>query len=83
MGMIPKHEDLVKLTDQEIIERYNEAAKNTVVGTGFYRDEYVRRQSEKQTNKMLSINKNMQVMTIAITVLTIVNVALVAYTLVN
>jgi signal transduction histidine kinase len=82
MGMIPSHEELDKLSDQDIIDRYNAAAHNTVVGTGFYRDEYIRRQAEKQAQQMLGINKNMQRMTIAITILTIVNVILVAYTIV-
>ncbi len=82
MGMIPSHEELNKLSDQEIIDRYNAAAQNTGVGAGFYREEYVRRQAEKQAQQMLGINKNMHRMTIAITVLTIVNVMLVAYTIV-
>lgn len=81
MGMIPSHEELEKLSDQEIIDRYNQAAHNTVVGTGFYRDEYVRRQAEKQSERMLNISKNMQTMTVVITILTVVNVILVAYAL--
>lgn len=35
MGMIPKYSELQKLTDAEIIERYDKEAQHTVVGTGF------------------------------------------------
>ncbi|DAB38558.1 MAG: hypothetical protein A2023_00435 [Sulfuricurvum sp. GWF2_44_89] len=82
MAIIPKHEELEKFSDQDLIEKYNEIAQSTVVGTAFYREEYVRRQTAKQTNEMMAINKSMQRMTIAITILTIVNVILVAYTII-
>lgn len=80
MGYIPKHNELEALSDQDLIDRYNAAANNTVVGTGFYREEITRRQNAEQTRKVLDLTKNMHHMTIAITVLTIINVVLVGYT---
>ena len=81
MSHIPKHDELESLTDQDLVDRYNAAAKNTVVGTEFYREEITRRQNQAQTEKVLSLTKNMHHMTIAITLLTIVNVILVGYTI--
>ncbi|EOX1767270.1 hypothetical protein ACPDME_003489 [Vibrio cholerae] len=78
MGMIPTYEELKGLSREEIIERYNQIGKHTVVGTQFYLDELIRRQNEEQTNAMLKINKRMQYMTVLITILTIANVVLVA-----
>ena len=81
MSMIPKHDELEALTEEELVRRYNAAAYNTVVGTGFYRDEIVRRQNARQTDEMLKINRNVHHMTIAIRVLTVVNVLMVGVTL--
>jgi len=81
LSYIPKHDELEALSIQDLIDRYNSAANNTIVGTGFYREEITRRQNAAQTKKVLSLTKNMHHMTIAITLLTIVNVILVGYTL--
>jgi hypothetical protein len=81
MGMIPNYEELQGLSDQDLIERYNAAAQNTVVGTGFYTEELSRRKTDRQNSEMLKINQSMKTMTILITILTVVNVALVGYTL--
>ena len=43
MGMIPTYEQLVSLSDQDLVDGYNTAAERTVVGTGFYLDELNRR----------------------------------------
>ncbi len=81
MGMIPKHEQLQSLGDQELINRYDAEAQNTVVGTGFYRDELFRRVQAKQTNEMLAFTRHVRNLTVVITLLTIANVILVAVAL--
>ena len=83
MGMIPSHEELQGLSDQDLIDRYNVAAENTSVGTGFYTEELARRRADRQNNEMIKINKSMKTMTVLITILTVINVVLVGYTLLN
>jgi hypothetical protein len=75
--MIPDHEGLEKLTDNDLVDRYNAAAKHTVVGTGFYREELLRRLQQRQNDQILAFTKQMRNMTIAITFLTVLNVVLV------
>ena len=81
MGMTPAHEKLQELTDEELIHQYNQTARNTVVGISFYTEELARRRASRQNDEMIKINKSVKNMTVLITVLTIINVALVAYTL--
>ena len=81
MGMIPSHEELQGLSDQDLIDRYNAAAQHTVVGTGFYTEELARRRADRQNSEMLKINKSMKAMTVLISILTVINVGLVGYTL--
>ncbi|MEK7384333.1 MAG: hypothetical protein AAB262_13745 [Elusimicrobiota bacterium] len=83
MGHIPKHEELAKLTEEDLVRRYNVAAENTVVGTGFYRDEIVRRGQQRQNDQMLAFTKQMRDLTIWIAILTIVNTMLVAVSMHN
>jgi len=81
MGMIPKHEKLQSLSDQELIDRYNAEAEQTVVGTGFYRDELFRRVQAKQTDEMLAFTRQVRNLTVVIALLTVANVILVAVAL--
>lgn len=80
MGMIPRYSELRALSDEELISRYDKAAENTVVGTGFYRDELFRREQERQVQQMIRFTKQLRNMTIAIVFLTVANIALVAVT---
>lgn len=52
---IPRWEQLQQLTDDDLIDRYNSAAQNTVVGTGFYRDELHRRALERESVRMTKL----------------------------
>jgi hypothetical protein len=78
MGMIPNHEELENLTETDLKDRYNAAARNIVVETGFYREELVRRSQQRQSDGNFAFTKQMRNMTVAITVLTVLNVVLVA-----
>ncbi len=82
MSFIPKHDELAQLTEEDLVRRYNEAAENTVVGTGFYRDEIVRRGQQRQNDQMLAFTKQMRDLTIWIAILTIVNAILVGVTII-
>lgn len=81
--MIPNYEKLQLLSDQELIEMYNQRATNTSAGTGFYIEELSRRKADRQNQKMLEMTKNINRMTLVITMLTIVNVFLVGYTILS
>ncbi len=60
--------ELRAATDEQLISEHDEAARNTVIGTGYYLDELNRRETAKQTKVMV-------VLTGVITVLTVVNTA--------
>ena len=81
MGMTPTHEKLQELSDEDLIHEYNQTARNTVVGINFYTEELARRRASRQNDEMIKINKSVKNMTVLITVLTVINVVLVAYTL--
>ncbi|MDZ4056966.1 MAG: hypothetical protein U1D69_08365 [Polynucleobacter sp.] len=81
MSYIPKYKELEALTDDELIARYDAVAVNTVVGTGFYREELVRRQMAKESTKMLKLTQTMSNLTWVILGLTAVNAVLVAFQL--
>ena len=78
MGYIPKHAQLEALSDEELIARYDAAATNTVVGTGFYRDELARRKVTQDSVRMLQMTQTIRTLTWVILALTAVNVVLVA-----
>jgi len=78
MGYIPKYEALEALSKDEIIARYNAEAIDTVVGTGFYRDELVRRRMAHESSRMLDLTRTIRTLTWVILALTLANVTLVA-----
>jgi hypothetical protein len=57
MSAIPKYRELNNLSDEDLIEKYNEAAEHTVVGTGFYLDELVRRDNVRESKRMLRVSE--------------------------
>lgn len=80
MGMIPTYEQLVSLSDQDLVDGYNAAAERTVVGTGFYLDELNRRAQTRQSTSILDLTRQVRNLTVIITILTVINAALVAVT---
>ncbi len=56
--MIPKYEELSKMTDEELIRRYDLHAENNFVGTNFFLDELIRRKSWEESERMLEISEN-------------------------
>jgi hypothetical protein len=66
MGYIPKHDELQALSEEDLIARYNAAASNTVVGTGFYREELARRQMARESARMLTLTQTIRTLTWAI-----------------
>lgn len=79
MGYAPTKAELEKLTDDEIVERYNAHASGTVVGSGFYLDELARRGLALENSRMAQMTKTMKDLTWAIFGLTVVNLVVVVY----
>jgi hypothetical protein len=75
--MITSYEALRNLTDEELVQAFDDTAPNTQLGLSFFREELARRENALQYNNMLSLTKQMRGMTIIITVLTIINVIVV------
>jgi hypothetical protein len=69
-----KYHDLAKITDEELIELYDEVAKHTVVGISYYMEEIMRRRADKSDKLMLKYTKWITLMTAVIFILTVVNV---------
>lgn len=88
MAYIPKFEQLEQLTVEDLKRRYDAAAENVVVGTGFYLDEIRRRHDSALAQEALQSSLRserstdvMRRLTWVIVVATLVNVGLVAMTL--
>jgi hypothetical protein len=79
MSKIPTFSELQKLSDEKIIERYDQAAERTVVGTEFYLRELSRRDTRRQSATLLKFTQQIRTLTIVVALLTLVNVFFVGY----
>ena len=77
VGTLPTHEQLAVMSDEDIISRYNGMSEHTVVGTGFYREELMRRQMARESCRMLALTQTMARLTWVILALTAANAGLV------
>lgn len=66
-------EKLRKLSDEELIQAFDEKSESTNVGLSFLRDELSRREAEKQMREMDRMTTQMLKLTWVIMVLTIIN----------
>ncbi|MCL2504200.1 MAG: hypothetical protein FWE94_06370 [Coriobacteriia bacterium] len=73
MGMIPKYEELQALSDEELIVRYDAAAKNAVAGTQFYQDALLIREQARQNKEMLRLTCHMRNLTFIVAFFTLIN----------
>jgi hypothetical protein len=71
--VIPKYSDLQKLSEEELQQRYDAHAANTVVGTGFYLEELSRRKAAKESARMLKLTETMRLLTWVVTGVSILN----------
>ena len=67
--------DLLKLTDEELIKEHDRLSKHTAVGLNYYLEELRYRNLKRHSEIMLRYTNQVKFMTIIITVATIVNVA--------
>lgn len=68
------YEQLTNLSDEELIERYNEHAQHTIVGIDYYMEEIQRRETEKSNRIMVNCTKAITYMTAVMLLATIANV---------
>lgn len=68
-----KFQDIIKMTDEQLIDNHN-TMTNYSYGGGFFIEEYYRRQHEKSTKTIEKMNMQMLRFTKGITILTIINV---------
>lgn len=69
-----KYEDLRKLSDEKLIEKYNENATHTCVGINYYADELNRRSLEKSNKIMVNCTIAITIMTAVMLIATVVNI---------
>lgn len=75
--MAEKWGELNTLSKSEVERRYNQTAKHTQVGLGFYHSELVRRMLRDSSEEQIRLTKHIRLLTVVITLLTICNVAFV------
>ena len=55
--MAPKYDQVVRMSDDELREQYDNAAHNTVVGTSFWREELAFRIQMRAANEAHGLNQ--------------------------
>lgn len=73
MGHPPTLRQLRELSDDELIDRFDESAQRTSVGVVFYREELRAREAARQTETITRLTWWIAGMTLVVTVATIVN----------
>lgn len=74
--MAPKLHELRAMPDDELVRRYDSIAEHTGVGTAFYLEELVRRQTARTSVKMIGLTAQIRLLTLAVTAATIVALAI-------
>ena len=81
MSAATSYAELREMDVEELVRRYDGLAQHTQLGVAFYREEIARRDSAMETEKIIAMTRHMRNLTVLITVLTLMNVTLVALTL--
>jgi hypothetical protein len=61
--MAPRHEELTRMSDADLISAYDDEARNAVAGLEWYRFELWRREAAKQTKAVIWLTGVMTVLT--------------------
>jgi hypothetical protein len=70
------YKTLCGLSDDELIQMYDEQAKHTAVGLNYYTEEIARRRNETTNKIMVKLTVRITIMTAAMLIFTIVNVVI-------
>ncbi len=71
--------DLRLMSDEQLIEKHDELARHTQVGTQHYLNELSRRDSDRATRSMVRLTWAITIMTIVVMLATIANVLVFIY----
>ncbi len=72
MSMAMKHDDLKKLSDNELKKKFDEIAENTMVGLNYYKEEILRRQQRRFNRCNISLSIFSLIVAISAIVVTLV-----------
>ena len=75
--MSMSYKELQKISDDQLVNLYDEQAQHTCVGINYYADELNRRQSERANKVMVRCTVAITIMTAVMLLATIVNVIVV------
>lgn len=73
MGMAKTLEELRGMSTEDLIRAYDRESRHTGIGTKYYLDELVRRDSNEQTQAMIRLTRRLEILTWVIALLTLVN----------
>jgi hypothetical protein len=81
--MSPTIAELRAMTDEQLVETYDSIAKHTGVGTQFYLDELVRRQSERTNFKLIALTDQIRMLTLAVAGASVIALAIAVVALIR
>lgn len=73
------YEELKNRDIESLKKSYDQIAKTTNLDLNFYREEIARRENQEFNSKIKSMTSQMRNMTVLITVLTIINIAVIIF----
>ncbi len=76
--MVESLAELRALSDDEIVRRYDDQARDVGDSLSHWRDELNRRYQQRQTDSMLRFTKWITIMTVIVTFATLINVGIAA-----
>jgi CHASE3 domain sensor protein len=74
--MAPSYQQLLAMSDEQLIAAHDGAAKHTVLGLNYYLDELRRRATDRQTQRMVELTEAIERLTRIVTLFTGVSVVL-------
>ncbi len=74
--MAPSYQQLLDMSDEQLIAAHDRAARNTALGLNYYLEELRRRAVDRQTHHMIELTEAIKRLTRVMTVLTFVSVVL-------
>ena len=83
MSGAQKLADLKALSNEDLIAKYDEEAKHTVVGTQHYLDELRYREQSRIASNVERFTRHILCLTVVVVIATLVNVGVVVFTVFN
>ncbi len=81
--MAPSYQQLLEMSDEQLIAAHDRAARNTALGLNYFLEELRRRAVDRQTERTIELTKAIKRLTWVITALTIVSAVVGVLTLLD